>query len=194
MNSRVSLTTKAHDIIQKYLDVGDYAIDATIGNGHDTLFLSKQVGIDGKVFGFDIQQQALDSTLSKLESGHMINNTQLFLVSHSNMEKHIPTQYHRKIKVIMFNLGYLPGSDKSIISHADSTLLALNQSIGLLAPSGIITITAYPGHQGGDDETSQIKQWCNHLSTKRYTIQIIHSSDKKTAPILFIICNKSVFI
>ncbi|MCK5192108.1 MAG: class I SAM-dependent methyltransferase, partial [Methylococcales bacterium] len=142
---------------------------------------------------FDIQQQALSSTRLKLESEH-INNTQLFHVSHCKMEKHIPTQYHRNIKVIMFNLGYLPGSDKSIISHADSTLLALNQSIGLLAPSGIITITAYPGHQGGDDETSQIKQWCNHLSTELYTIQIIHSSDKNTAPILFIICNKSVFI
>ena len=188
MNSRVSLTTKAHNIIQEHLDIGDYAIDATIGNGHDTLFLSKQVGIDGKVFGFDIQQQALVSTRSNLESEH-INNTQLFHVSHNNMEKHIPTKYHKKVKVIMFNLGYLPGSDKSIISHADSTLLALNQSIGLLAPSGIITITAYPGHQGGDEETRQIKQWCNHLSAELYTIQIIHSSDKKTAPILFIIQN-----
>jgi len=188
MNSRVSLTTKAHNIIQEHLDIGDYAIDATIGNGHDTLFLSKQVGIDGKVFGFDIQQQALVSTRSNLESEH-INNTQLFHVSHNNMEKHIPTQYHKKVKVIMFNLGYLPGSDKSIITHADSTLSALNQSINLLAQSGIITITAYPGHQGGAEETRLIKQWCNHLSTEQYTVQIIYSSDKKTAPILFIIQN-----
>ena len=186
MSRKVSLTTKAHNIIQSYLDVGDFAIDATMGNGHDTLFLGKRVGIAGKVFGFDIQQQALNSTLSKLESEH-INNTQLFHVSHSNMDQHIPTQYHKKIKVIMFNLGYLPGSDKSVITHIDSTLLALNQSINLLAPSGIITITAYPGHPGGDEETRLIKQWCNHLSAKQYTVQIIYSSDKKTAPILFII-------
>ena len=187
MNKRVSLTTKAHNIIQKHLDVGDYAIDATVGNGHDTLFLCKQVGIAGKVFGFDIQQQALDSTLSKLESEQFFNNTQLFHVSHGNMAQHIPTQYHRKIKAIMFNLGYLPGSDKSIITHTDSTLLALNQSIKLLAASGIITITAYPGHQGGYEETRLIKQWCDHLSAEQYTVQIIYSSDKKTAPILFII-------
>ena len=187
MNKHVSLTTKAHNIIQKYLNACDYAIDATVGNGHDTLFLSKQVGIAGKVFGFDIQQQALDSTLSKLESEHIINNTQLFHVSHSNMDQHIPTQYHRRIKVIMFNLGYLPGSDKAVITHTDSTLVALNQSISLLAPSGIITITAYPGHQGGDKETRLIKQWCNRLSTEQHTVQIIYSSDKKTAPILFII-------
>ena len=186
MNKRISLTTKAHNIIQNYLDVGDYAIDATVGNGHDTLFLGKQVGIAGKVFGFDIQQQALDSTLSKLESEHIIN-IQLFHVSHNNMEQHIPTQYYGKINVIMFNLGYLPGSDKSIITHADSTLSALNQSINLLAQSGIITITAYPGHQGGAEETRLIKQWCNHLSTEQYTVQIIYSSDKKTAPVLFII-------
>ncbi len=187
MTKRVSLTTKAHNIIQQYLATGDYAIDATIGNGHDTLFLSRQVGIDGRVFGFDIQQQALDSTQSILESEHISNNTQLFHVSHSKMEQYIPTQFYGKIKVIMFNLGYLPGSDKCLITHADSTLLALNQSISLLAPSGILAITAYPGHQGGDEETGQIKQWCNRLCAKQYTVQIIHSSDKKTAPILFII-------
>jgi hypothetical protein len=186
MTKRVSLTTKAHNIIQQYLAAGDYAIDATIGNGHDTLFLSRQVGIDGRVFGFDIQQQALDSTLSTLESEQFIN-TRLFHVSHSKMEQYIPTQFHGRIKVIMFNLGYLPGSDKSIITHADSTLLALNQSISLLAPSGILAITAYPGHQGGDEETGQIKQWCNRLCAKQYTVQIIYSSDKKTAPVLFII-------
>ena len=187
MNKRVSLTTKAHNIIQKYLAVGDYAIDATMGNGHDTLFLSKQVGIAGKVFAFDIQQQALNSTLLKLESEQFVNNTQLFHLSHSKMEQQIPMQYHGKIKVIMFNLGYLPGGDKSVITHTDSTLLALNQSISLLAPSGLIAITAYPGHQGGDEETRQIKQWCNRLSTEQFTAQIINSSDKNTAPILFII-------
>ena len=187
MNNRVSLTTKAHNIIQKYLATGDYAIDATVGNGHDTLFLSKQIGMDGRVFGFDIQQQALDSTLSKLESEHDNDNTQLFHVSHSNMEQQIPAEYHKKIKAIMFNLGYLPGSDKSVITHSDSTLLALNQSINLLAPSGIITITAYPGHQGGAEETRQIMQWCNLLPTEQYTVQTIYSSDKKTAPILLII-------
>jgi len=186
MNKRVSLTTKAHNIIQKYLAAGDYAIDATVGNGHDTLFLSKQTGLNGRVFGFDIQQQALDLTLLKLESKQLIN-TELFHVNHSKMEQHIPTQYHRKIKVIMFNLGYLPGSDKSVITRADSTLLALNQSITLLAPSGIITITAYPGHQGGAEETRQIMQWCNCLPTEQYTFQTIYSSDKKTAPILLII-------
>lgn len=187
MNKRVSLTTKAHNIIQQFLAVGDYAIDATIGNGHDTLFLNKQIGKAGKVFGFDIQQQALDSTQSKLESEHISNNTLLFHISHSKMEQYIPTQFHGKIKVIMFNLGYLPGSDKSIITHTDSTLLALNQSLSLLAPSGMIAITAYPGHQGGAEETGQIKQWCNRLSTEQYTVQIIYSSDNKTAPVLFII-------
>jgi 16S rRNA C1402 N4-methylase RsmH len=169
------------------LDVGDHAIDATVGNGHDTLFLSEQVGMAGKVFGFDIQQQAIDATLSKLESNHSFNNTQLFQISHSKMKHYIPTQYHRKIKVIMFNLGYLPGSDKTVITSADSTLLALNQSVSLLAPSGIIAIIAYPGHQGGDEETRQIKEWCHRLSTEQYTDQTFYSSDKKTAPILFII-------
>ncbi|MFW5442811.1 MAG: class I SAM-dependent methyltransferase [Methylococcaceae bacterium] len=187
MNKRLSLTTQAHTIIQKQLFCGDTAIDATTGNGYDTLFLAKQVGTQGKVFGFDLQQQAINSTLSRLENENTLHNVKLINACHSQMKKHIALEYHGKIKTIMFNLGYLPGSDKSIISQAHSTLLAIQQSLILLAPAGIISITAYPGHPGGEVETEKITKWYQQLNPKQYSQQLIYSSEKATAPRLFII-------
>ena len=87
----------------------------------------------------------------------------------------------------MFNLGYLPGSDKTVITETASTLDALNQSIELLAVGGIITIAAYPGHPGGKEEADQIDLWCQQLNPEQYTVQHINSSEKDTAPRLYLI-------
>jgi len=186
MNKRISLTMQAHTIIQQHLKNGDIAVDATTGNGHDTLFLAEKVGMAGKVFGFDIQQQAIESTQTKLATAG-IKNTQLFHSSHDKLDQCIPAEFHEKINAIMFNLGYLPGSDKSIITQTKSSLLAVKQSINLLDSLGIITIAAYPGHSGGDIETDAIKQWSEQLATDKYTVKTIFSSDKDTAPRLYII-------
>jgi len=186
MNKRISLTMQAHTVIQQHLRGGGIAIDATTGNGHDTFFLAEQVGITGKVFGFDIQQQAIESTQTRLATAN-ITNTQLFHSSHDKLEQCIPTEFHGKINAIMFNLGYLPGSDKSIITQTKSSLLAVQQSLSLLDNSGIITIAAYPGHSGGDKETDAIKQWSEQLEKTKYTVNTAFSSDKETAPRLYII-------
>ncbi len=178
---------QAHLVIQQYLKAGGIAVDATVGNGHDTLFIAQQVGPTGKVFGFDIQQQAIELTQARLNNTNITNNTQLFHTSHINIEKYLGTDFGGKINVIMFNLGYLPGSDKSIITQAESTLSALNQAISLLAKSGIITIAAYPGHPGGDKETDAIKAWHKQLAADKYKLKTIYSANKETAPRLYII-------
>ena len=189
MNKRLSLTTLTHDLLEKELTEGDFVIDATVGNGHDTLFLAKRVGRLGNVFGFDVQQQAISSTQLQLKQ-NQFENFCLFHASHSEMDIHIPKQQHGKIKLIMFNLGYLPGSDKTIITQANTTLIALKKSIVLLASNGVLTITAYPGHSGGDVETEQVKLWCAQLDPLLYTFEQIKSSEKITAPRLFIIKKK----
>lgn len=189
MKKRISLTQQAHHIVSRALAKGDIVIDATIGNGHDTLFLARQVGERGIVFGFDIQQQAIDSTRSKLKSENISANIKLFHSSHSQMDIYIPSQHQGKIKAIMFNLGYLPGSDKTVITQTESTLIALNKSIELLSATGIISISAYPGHAGGKTESMQITKWCKKLNPEQFSTQIIVSSTKETAPLLFIINN-----
>lgn len=187
MNNRLSLTAQAHNIIQSHLIAGDIAIDATIGNGHDTVFLCKQVGLQGKIFGFDIQQQAIDETNSKLNSENLPCNVNLFLCSHSEMDTCIPLKYHKQIKIIVFNLGYLPGSDKSITTETESTIIALKKSLKLLASDGLMTIIAYPGHSSGAIENDQLIEWCHRLDHNYFCVKIIDSSNKPTAPRLFII-------
>ena len=185
---RISLLNTAHNFIKKVLHPGDIAIDATIGNGHDTLFLVEQVYPSGLVFGFDIQQIAIESTKEKIKQTNYPNCLTLIHTSHTEMYKAIPTHYHGNIKAIMFNLGYLPGGDKTIITSTDSTITALNNSCHLLSSNGIITIIAYPGHSGGDLETVQVTNWCDKLDINQFEVHVIYSStDKQSAPRLFVI-------
>ena len=186
---RISLVNAAHNLISNALHPGDIAIDATVGNGHDTLFLVEQVCPSGRVFGFDVQKAAIDSTWVKVGS-HCRTGKCLTLIhaSHADMTEKIPAQYHGNISACMFNLGYLPGGDKSIITNTDSTLTALNIADRLLSNNGIITVIAYPGHQGGDMETHLVKSWCNKLDEDQYKISIVYSSEnKESAPRLFVV-------
>lgn len=182
---RISLVNAAHELIRDVLQPGDSAIDATVGNGHDTLFLVEQVGPSGRVYGFDIQQAAIESTLMKTPLTDCLT---LFHASHADMIEKIPAELHAKISAVMFNLGYLPGGDKSVITLPDSTLTALTVAARMLAVNGIITLLAYPGHPGGDLETGQVKNWCGQLDTKQFEVSAIYSTGHKdTAPRLFVI-------
>ena len=185
---RISLVNVAHNLINEVLHPGDIAIDATVGNGYDTLFLAKQVGSSGEVFGFDIQQAAIESTKEKFRQTHCPVCLTLTQASHADMSDKIPFRHHGNIRAIMFNLGYLPGGDKCIITRTDSTITALNCACRMLSGNGIITVLAYPGHQGGDLETDQVKSWCEHLDKDQFKISIVYSSDNKdSAPRLFVI-------
>jgi tRNA1(Val) A37 N6-methylase TrmN6 len=188
---RISLLNTAHDLIRDIINPGDIAIDATVGNGHDTLFLAEQIAPSGHVYGFDIQQAAIDSTLEKFRQAQLSNCLTLIHASHADMSKKIPANLHGKIKAVMFNLGYLPGGDKSVITLTDSTLTALTAAAQILSDNGIITLLAYPGHPGGDQETGQVKQWCEQLDAMQFTVSTIYSDEHKdTAPRLFVICKQ----
>jgi tRNA1(Val) A37 N6-methylase TrmN6 len=185
---RISLVNAAHNLIAGVVRSGDIAIDATVGNGHDTLFLAEQIAPSGHVYGFDLQQAAIDSTREKFRQSRLSNCLTLFRASHAEMDDKIPANLHGSISVIMFNLGYLPGSDKSVITLTDSTLAALNVTSRILAVNGIITLLAYPGHPGGDLETNQVKNWCEQLDTQQFEVSTIYSTEHQaTAPRLFVI-------
>lgn len=183
-----SLLQQAHTILEKHLHNGDIAIDATAGNGHDSLFLTKQIAPAGLVYCFDIQTAAINAMQNRLIAADLINCTQLIQDSHAQMSSHIAPEHHGKIKAIMFNLGYLPHGDKTIITETNSTLLALNSAVKLLGLDGIITILAYPGHHGGDSETAHVANWCNQLNPEKFSLKIILSAEHKdSAPRLFIV-------
>jgi hypothetical protein len=186
--TRTSLLETAHDIVLRHLRPGGIAVDATLGNGHDTVFLAQCVGDVGHVFGFDIQARALDNTRQRLQQQVLETRATLFHVSHAEMLTYIPAKLHGGIQVVMFNLGYLPGGDKNVITRTSSTLDALDAALGLLEEQGVITVLAYPGHTGGDRETEQLVDWCGSLDSRQVAVEIILSSHAKpNSPRLFVI-------
>ncbi|WP_020563333.1 class I SAM-dependent methyltransferase [Methylosarcina fibrata] len=188
---RISLVDSAHDRIRPRLHEGDVAVDATVGNGFDTLFLLRQIAPSGKVFGFDVQQAALDSAAAKADRAGWRDCLILLRESHAGMEEKISAEFHGRIRACMFNLGYLPGSDKRIITAAETTLPALNAAARLLAPGGILTVLAYPGHPGGAEEARQVEAWCGAVNPAQFSSTAIFSDEHKaSAPRLFVVRKK----
>ena len=151
------LTEKVHHILTNHLKEGDRAIDATAGNGYDTLFLAEQVGPSGKVIAIDIQDCAIRSTRERLESAGLIDRVRLVTEDHAITLRKLMVDDHENVAAITFNLGYLPGSDKSIQTRAESTEEALAASIQLLTPGGYLCVTAYRGHSGGTAEAETVE-------------------------------------
>jgi len=192
MRERISLVDKAHELIGAHLRPGAFAIDATVGNGHDTLFLLRQVAPGGRVYGFDIQHSALASAAAKIKEPALRACLTLFHDSHAGLLERIPKADHGAIAAVMFNLGYLPGGDKAVMTRADSTLAALTAASRLLSPGGIFTIVAYPGHPGGAQETDQVGHWCEALNPECFKVERIDAKpNAAAAPRLFAVTRNS---
>lgn len=147
-------------IVELALSPGDTAIDATVGNGIDTVFLSKAVGPSGRVFGFDIQERALNKTRKRLADRKAPDNTTLFLAGHERMTEMIPRNVHGQVAAAMFNLGYLPGGDETVITRAATTCAAIDAALPLLRQGGLISLTMYTGHPGGREEANAVATHC----------------------------------
>jgi predicted methyltransferase len=162
----------AHQAVAAVLAPGDIAIDATVGNGHDTLFLAQQVGPGGKVYGFDIQEAALDSAWQRLLAAGATAQVALYHAGHEAMAVLLPETVAGRVKAVMFNLGYLPGGDKQRTTGASTTLAALQAALSLLAPGGVISLLAYTGHPGGREEAEQLKAWLACLPRDLFAVSV----------------------
>ncbi len=171
----------AHLLMEDRLRRGDAVVDGTAGNGHDTLFLAKLVGEEGKVWAFDIQEAAVIETRRRITAASLTQAT-VFHAGHEAMAECIPLQWHGHVKGIMMNLGYLPGSDKSLITQVETTLHAVRTALQLLAPSGLLTIAVYPGHEGGAKEQSAIEAWAASLPPRDYEAQLIRPINRLASP------------
>lgn len=188
----IPLTQKVHHSLEARFRGQPHlkAIDATVGNGHDTLFLAQMVGKTGQVWGFDIQATAIERTANRLRQAGVIPGSfeagspgvVLYQASHAEVLDKLPLEHFGStIDIILFNLGYLPGGDKTLITRTDATLQALDASLQLLAPGGVLSVLAYPGHVGGDAETQAVQDWFQRLPPDEFLnkpkLRVVSSSE-----------------
>jgi SAM-dependent methyltransferase len=162
-----SILDAAHRCAAEGLTRGDLAIDATVGNGHDTLFLLRQVGASGRVLGVDIQADALSATRKRVHEADaaLLDHLRLVHDGHEALREHVDPADAGRVGAVMFNLGYLPGGDHRITTRPETTVPALRAAFDLLRPEGgVLTVVVYPGHEGGAEEAAAVAEWAVGLS------------------------------
>lgn len=157
---------QAHEYAKMVIKEGDTVIDATMGNGNDTLFLSKLVGDAGKVIAFDIQKVALERTQLKLAAEGAALNYELVLDGHQNMDRYVSDP----VKLVIYNLGYLPKGDHSIGTRAETTIEAVQKSMRLLHQEGLIIIVIYHGGDSGFEERDALLAYLKTIDCKSYSV------------------------
>ena len=171
----------AHDFLAQVITQEDIVVDATMGNGHDTLFLAK---LAKQVYSFDIQEQALEKTSQRLQEADL-TNAELILQGHETVD-----QFVREVKAAIFNLGYLPSADKSIITQPQTTLEALDKLCQMLVKGGRIAIMIYYGHEGGDIEKDAVMDFVSQLPQQEYTATIYRTLNQINNPPFLVMIEK----
>lgn len=173
-----SAVKQSHALVASTIKEGDTAVDATAGNGYDSLFLAQCVGEKGRVVAFDVQDDAIDSTRGRLEAAGVRARVELVRASHDSIDAYV----HGDVAAVMFNLGYLPGSDRVVTTHAETTTRAINIAMSLLRPNGVITIVAYTGHPGGREEVDSVLRFIEQVNADHFDARIIRCLNRTGDP------------
>lgn len=156
----------ASQVFAQVLRPGDRAVDATLGTGQDCVQLCNLVGEDGLVYGFDVQQEAIDKTRERLLAQGLSDRAVLLHTGHENMAVHVSPG----VRLVAFNLGWLPGGDKHQTTTVATTMAAIQQALLLLKVPGVLAICCYPGHPEGQREQQAILDFASGLSPQAYTV------------------------
>ena len=178
------LFEQAHSKIKENIKIGDYCIDATLGNGNDSLFLAQQISPLGRVFAMDIQESAILQARSKLDAAGLGEFVSIIHDCHTNIMEIIPVQFRGEIAVAMYNLGYLPGGDHSIKTIYETTINSLLRTYELMKPRGLITVLCYRGHAGGARESDEVENLC---SVQNWSFEKFQGNSNQASPILIVI-------
>lgn len=167
-----NLITKPTELCMKllsaYISEGDTVVDATAGNGHDTLALAGLVGTGGTVYAFDVQETAIQNTKALLEKEGFFERCKCILASHHLMKERIAKPDYGRISAVVFNLGYLPGGNKEITTKTETTVSALEQALEIIRPGGVAAVTMYGGHPQGAAEKNALLSFSEDLPQKEY--------------------------
>ena len=166
--------TFVHKYLTPLIDKNDVCVDMTAGNGNDTLFLCR---LSKKVYAFDISKEAIEKTRERTRE---CDNLILIRDSHVNVDRYVK----EKVRLFLFNLGYLPKAASYSVTRAEDSLSALKKAFELLEKDGYIVITFYHGHPGGKDEYYLLKRY---IENKKITVQETYRQDKSDSPITMIL-------
>lgn len=162
----IKVTQLAHQLVARVLREGAVAVDATAGNGRDTLFLARMVGPGGHVYAFDIQEEALRRTAAALARENLDGRVTLIHAGHEYLSEYVKPP----VSAVMFNLGYLPGGDHGIVTRRETTVPGLKAALALLSPGGLAALVLYPGHREGKAERGELLDYCRRLVPKEYAV------------------------
>lgn len=177
----------SHDLLAEILQAGDTVVDATMGNGHDTLFLAQLVGETGHVLAYDVQEKALANTKKRLIAAEEIKQVHLFLRGHETLKTDLPPE----IAGAIFNLGYLPAGDKTIITKSATTLAALKALLPPLKVGGRILLVLYYGHPGGLTEKDALLDFCQNLPQEDFQVTLYQFLNQKNSPPMLLSLEKN---
>lgn len=162
-------------------------IDATMGNGYDTLWLCNLVGENGVVYAFDVQKEAVDATERRLKENGVFERARLYHKGHEN----IGLTVRCLLDAAVFNLGWLPGFEKSVKTTKETTIPAVNQALSMLKDGGILTICVYPGHEEGEEELECLLEWAEKLNEKLYDCVVFrYANISKKPPVLIAVTKR----
>ncbi len=183
----IKVTEMAHLFAAQVIEEGDTAVDATAGNGKDTLFLARLVGPRGRVYAFDIQKDSLTRTAALLEQAQVRGRVSLLQTGHEQISEYI----HEPVSVTIFNLGYLPGGDRSIVTTTQTTLFAVQAALGLLRRGGLVAVVVYPGHPEGKEEQEALLCCCRGLNSREYRVVFVSILNQDHEPPALILIYKN---
>ena len=168
----------AAELIGPALFPGARAVDATMGNGKDTLWLCGLVGETGRVYAFDVQAEAVARTRELLEREGVADRAALLCLGHEHMAEVVDGP----VDAVMFNLGWLPGAEHGVTTRVETTLQAADAALTLLKPEGLLTICVYPGHDEGTRELNALTAWAASLDPRRYDALMKHYMNQPNDP------------
>ncbi|WP_317367014.1 class I SAM-dependent methyltransferase [uncultured Tyzzerella sp.] len=164
---KINTTNLAKNFIKENISNGDIVIDATMGQGNDTLFLRQLVGENGFVYAFDIQKEAIEATKYRLIENNVYNSVSLILDGHQNIDKYIGNDV---ISCVVFNFGYLPKGNHNIATKPDTSIIAIKKCLQLLKIKGVISLCVYQGGDTGFEEKDAILDFVKNLDYNKYTV------------------------
>lgn len=176
----------ARALIMPALHSGGVAVDATMGNGGDTQALCEMVGENGRVYAFDVQESAVQSTRERLEKTGLSGRCKLIHAGHETMKQHVP----EKADAIVFNLGWLPGAAHGVTTRTATTLAAVHQALELLNDDGVMTICIYPGHEEGARERDALIEWARRVDSRKFDVLIKAYMNQPNDPPLMLAVHK----